>query len=96
MAAQILILSQKIALNLERGVWHFLVIVFKKTCYFCSDSGKQGFTNRPDEIDDQKVNQSIDGNRLWLVNWHQLALANRFPIDNHTKVLANFIDCHSK
>ena len=30
----------KIALNLERGVWHLLAIVFKKSCYFCSDSGK--------------------------------------------------------
>ena len=30
----------KIALNLERGVWHFLVIVLKTSCYFCSDSRK--------------------------------------------------------
>ena len=31
---------KEIALNLERGVWQFLVIVLKKSCYFCSDSGK--------------------------------------------------------
>ena len=35
----LLFFLKKIALNLERGVWHFLVIVLK-SCYFCSDSGK--------------------------------------------------------
>ena len=30
-----------------------------------------------DEIDDRKINRSIDGNRLRLVNWHRLASANR-------------------
>ena len=39
-----------------------------------------------------KTNRSIDDNRLIIVNWHRLASANRWSIDNHT-VVANFIDC---
>ena len=46
------------------------------------------------EIDDRKINQSIDGNRLRLVNWHRLASANRWTIDNHRKVVVNYIDWH--
>jgi len=43
------------------------------------------------EIDDRKINRSIDGNRL-LVNWHRLTSANRWTIDNHEKVVVNYID----
>ena len=46
------------------------------------------------EIDDRKINRSIDGNRLRLVNWHRLASANRWTIDNHRKVVVNYIDWH--
>ena len=46
------------------------------------------------KIDDRKTNRSIDDNRLIIVNWHRLASANRWSIDNHTEVVANFIDCH--
>ena len=46
------------------------------------------------KIDDRKTNRSIDDNQLIIVNWHRLASANRWSIDNHTEVVANFIDCH--
>ena len=46
------------------------------------------------EIDDWKINRSIDGNRLRLVNSHQLASANRWTIDNHRKVVVNYINWH--
>ena len=29
------------------------------------------------KVDDRKINRSIDGNRLRLVNWYRLASANR-------------------
>ena len=37
------------------------------------------------KIDDKKINLSIDGNRIRLVNWHRLA-------SGHIKVFVNFID----
>ena len=46
------------------------------------------------EIDYWKINRSIDGNRLRLVNSHRLASANRWTIDNHRKVVVNYIDWH--
>ena len=29
------------------------------------------------KVDDRKISRSIDGNRLRLVNWHRLTLADR-------------------
>ena len=38
--ARISIPSQKIELNLARGVWDLLVVLKNRSCYFCSDRGK--------------------------------------------------------
>ena len=59
MAARISIISQKIALNLERGVWQFLVIVLKKSCYFCSDSGKARPAKRCNSLLYEPGNRSL-------------------------------------
>ena len=46
------------------------------------------------KIDHRKTNRSIDTNRYQLVNWYWLVLVNRWSIDSHIKLSANYIDLH--
>ena len=46
------------------------------------------------KIDHQKTNQSIESNQYQLVNWYWLVLANRWSINSHIKLSANYIDSH--
>ena len=46
------------------------------------------------KIDHQKTNQSIESNQYQLVNWYRLVLANRWSINSHIKLSANYIDSH--
>ena len=46
------------------------------------------------KIEHRKTNRSIDINRYQLVNWYWLILVNRWSVDSHIKLSANYIDFH--
>ena len=56
----------------------FSVDDYIKVC-FNSDDVPLTYAGREQsmEIDDRKINRSIDNNQLIIVHWHQLALVNR-------------------
>ena len=79
-------ISKKIALNLEHEVWHFLVIVLKKSCYFCSDSGKARLAKQCDLLLCEPGNHSLckfnifyDCSRLRLLGQNTFRLWLLFP-----------------
>ena len=57
---------------------------------------RPGVRNRWKSIIGKLINQSIsiDINRYQLVNWYWLVLVNRWLIDSHIKLSANYIDFH--